>query len=345
VANNQYTNKVVFNGTTLIDVSGTTVAADKLLQGYTAMGPNGQIINGTLQQQSYDFTGVDVTADKLMKGTKAVNANGQVITGTFDVDEILSRLDNIQRHVNTYDTYIELEPGVKLLKSTVYGGSNSAYTIPYAVAAAWVMPILIEDPDVYYITASKVSGSSYLKVRFNLLNHTNLYEFVEHTSDGAYGTDVYNKKVEIPTSINETEYMYLMGYSVNNGGVSSYIDKIDCFDVANVTAKSNVSLSTSYLCNIKYMEYLAQNKNKTFSDYYNERKQEGILNGSYGGYTTAQNWTVSIGYEDSIVNGNYSADKKLKDTPYIIVNTNSNGSCYWFNNYDICLLFKRKSAS
>lgn len=40
-------NKVVYNGNTLIDVSQTNVAADKLLKGYSVIGPNGELIEGT----------------------------------------------------------------------------------------------------------------------------------------------------------------------------------------------------------------------------------------------------------------------------------------------------------
>ena len=40
-------NKVVYNGGTLIDLTGDTVTADKLMQGYTAHDKSGEIIIGT----------------------------------------------------------------------------------------------------------------------------------------------------------------------------------------------------------------------------------------------------------------------------------------------------------
>lgn len=47
MANNPYVNKVVYGGQTLIDISDTTATADKILQGYTAYGADGQKLTGT----------------------------------------------------------------------------------------------------------------------------------------------------------------------------------------------------------------------------------------------------------------------------------------------------------
>lgn len=41
-------NKVQYGNTTLIDLTGDTVTADKLLQGYTAHDRSGALINGTI---------------------------------------------------------------------------------------------------------------------------------------------------------------------------------------------------------------------------------------------------------------------------------------------------------
>lgn len=48
MASNPYVNKVVYNGDTLIDLTGDTVAADKMLEGYTAHDASGKIITGAL---------------------------------------------------------------------------------------------------------------------------------------------------------------------------------------------------------------------------------------------------------------------------------------------------------
>lgn len=41
-------NKIIYNGNTLIDLTGDTVTADKLMQGYTAHDRSGVLINGTI---------------------------------------------------------------------------------------------------------------------------------------------------------------------------------------------------------------------------------------------------------------------------------------------------------
>lgn len=52
MANNPYVNKVVYGDKTLIDISDTTATEDKILEGYTAYGANGQKITGTASGQS-----------------------------------------------------------------------------------------------------------------------------------------------------------------------------------------------------------------------------------------------------------------------------------------------------
>lgn len=44
---NTYKNKVVYNGTTLIDLTEDTVTASTLMQGYTAHDKSGALITGT----------------------------------------------------------------------------------------------------------------------------------------------------------------------------------------------------------------------------------------------------------------------------------------------------------
>lgn len=48
MAGNPYVNKVVYDGDTLIDLTEDTVAADKLLAGYTAHDASGAAVTGTI---------------------------------------------------------------------------------------------------------------------------------------------------------------------------------------------------------------------------------------------------------------------------------------------------------
>ena len=47
MANNEYINKVIYGGNTLIDLTSDTVTADKILSGYTAHAASGAPITGS----------------------------------------------------------------------------------------------------------------------------------------------------------------------------------------------------------------------------------------------------------------------------------------------------------
>ncbi len=48
MANNQYVNKVVYGDQTLIDLTSDTIAADKIVSGYTAHDKSGAVLTGTI---------------------------------------------------------------------------------------------------------------------------------------------------------------------------------------------------------------------------------------------------------------------------------------------------------
>ena len=74
-------NKVVYDGTALIDLTADTVTADKLLKSFTAHDKAGEVITGTC---TYDSDTQDATAAvaELLKG-KTAYARGAKITGTM----------------------------------------------------------------------------------------------------------------------------------------------------------------------------------------------------------------------------------------------------------------------
>lgn len=73
--------KVIYAGQTLIDLTNDSVTADKLLDGYTAHGANGEKIEGTCP---YDANTKDATATaaEILKG-KTAYKNGSKVTGTM----------------------------------------------------------------------------------------------------------------------------------------------------------------------------------------------------------------------------------------------------------------------
>ena len=74
-------NKVIYGGRVLIDLTGDTVTADKLLAGYKAHGADGNIVNGTCD---YDMNTQDAnaTAAEILSGKKA-GVGGQMVTGAM----------------------------------------------------------------------------------------------------------------------------------------------------------------------------------------------------------------------------------------------------------------------
>lgn len=74
-------NKVVYGGTVLIDLTGDTVTADKVLTGYTAHDKSGATITGTC---NYDVNSEDATVAvaEILNG-KTAYARGSKITGTM----------------------------------------------------------------------------------------------------------------------------------------------------------------------------------------------------------------------------------------------------------------------
>ena len=74
-------NKVVYGGKTLIDLTGDTVTADKLLSGITAHGKDGELVTGvcTFDVDSNDAT---VAVAEILKG-KTAYARGTKLTGTM----------------------------------------------------------------------------------------------------------------------------------------------------------------------------------------------------------------------------------------------------------------------
>ena len=73
--------KVIYGGTTLIDLTTDTVTADKLLTGITAHGKDGELIEGTC---NFDANTQDATASasEILTGKTAYN-KGVKITGTM----------------------------------------------------------------------------------------------------------------------------------------------------------------------------------------------------------------------------------------------------------------------
>ena len=81
MASNQYVNKVIFGSDVIMDISSDTVAANKLLYGFTAHDKTGAPITGECTYDS-DTTDADATTDEILAG-KYAYVNKAKLTGTM----------------------------------------------------------------------------------------------------------------------------------------------------------------------------------------------------------------------------------------------------------------------
>ena len=73
--------KVVYGGTTIVDLTSDTVSADKLLSGFTAHGKDGELVTGTCDFDVNSQDGTAAVAEILLG--KTAYARGSKLTGTM----------------------------------------------------------------------------------------------------------------------------------------------------------------------------------------------------------------------------------------------------------------------
>lgn len=89
--------KVVYDGKTLIDLTGDTVTEDVVLSGYTAHGKDGEVITGNCAYDS-DTSDATVSAAEVLDG-KTFYARGSMLTGTMvnngNIEEMITTKEQI----------------------------------------------------------------------------------------------------------------------------------------------------------------------------------------------------------------------------------------------------------
>ena len=107
-------NKVIYNGTVLIDLTADTVTADKILTTYTAHDKTGNIITGTCD---FDVNSKDATVGvaEILK-SKTAYASGRKLTGTMPNNGAVSlTIDTVSGVVKIPQGYHDGSGTVKIL--------------------------------------------------------------------------------------------------------------------------------------------------------------------------------------------------------------------------------------
>lgn len=132
MANNPYVNRVDYGGNTLIDLTADTVAADKLLSGYTAHDRSGAAITGSIQSKAAQ-TYTPGTASQTVPGGVYLSGD-QTVAG--DANLVAG---NIKSGVTIFG-----------VTGTLSGGGPTIHTGTTVPAAS-----LGSDGDLYLMTTSE----------------------------------------------------------------------------------------------------------------------------------------------------------------------------------------------
>lgn len=159
---NQYKNKVIYNGNTLIDLTDATATADKILSGYTAYGASGEKLTGTatggggsaitvVESQdtnggtiknivAVDISNDTVTAADVAQGVTFHTADGTASVGTVVSEDIkeVTFYDYDGSIAYTYTTEEFLALSSMPTVPTHTGLTSDGWNWSYADARTWV---------------------------------------------------------------------------------------------------------------------------------------------------------------------------------------------------------------
>lgn len=137
MANNPYVNKVIVNNQTIIDLSGDTVDAAKLLDGYTAHDKSGAPITGNIQSLAAQtitpaLTEQEIAAGKYLSGNQTIAPITAQLLTQIDPDFVA---ENIKKDVNLFGLVGNLE-GVSAAYGTFTPSSTVlSYTVNHNLGA------------------------------------------------------------------------------------------------------------------------------------------------------------------------------------------------------------------
>jgi len=129
---NQYKNKIIYGGNTLIDLSGDTVTAATLLEGYTAHDASGAPIIGTASSgggETVSTAHLFLASGTVDAGiTSATIGNGIIDTGLTLADLQAYKYFYYKIRLDDNKPYIGLRIGSTIVSRAVSNGIGAEYT-------------------------------------------------------------------------------------------------------------------------------------------------------------------------------------------------------------------------
>lgn len=175
-------NKVIYDGTTLVDLTGNTVTADTMLAGVTATDRSGEQITGTYVDEDTTYT--------LTKSGNTITLTGSdgSTTSVTDANTTYSTMTQAQATAGTSTSGYRISP--KVLHDTI---QNSLPTVPTKVSDL--------TNDSGFITASAIptNVSAFTNDSGYLTSYTETgnIEFDTSASTGTTDGDLYALLVDL----------------------------------------------------------------------------------------------------------------------------------------------------
>lgn len=156
-------NKVVYGATVLVDLTGDTVTAGKLLKGATAHDASGEKITGTMEP-GIDTSDATATADDMAEGVTAY-VKGEKITGNVKVFDsssstIISSEDRVSFTVFQTKKYIQLKPAERTNNALYRSGTYQALMAQASFLGDATASDVAEGKTFTSIAGLKVTGTA-----------------------------------------------------------------------------------------------------------------------------------------------------------------------------------------
>ncbi len=196
MATNPYVNKVVYNNSTLLDLTADTITAEDLLEGVTAHDASGAQITGT--REDFDTPSLSISDSGLVYSTANHKYNSTTLSSSHDPDFLP---ENIKKDVTIFGVTGLLDPGggpepgdLRWSKIIYHPGDNGADNRTLKITNLEGKPIIVlaytDDKDTIHTTDKHLDWALFLNETGRGFTDANLIESIHGGTRP--GDDMYN---------------------------------------------------------------------------------------------------------------------------------------------------------